>query len=363
MSLSGAILDRYSQEALMSLAASEGLMESRKQTDGVFERIAGTRADPLVRATLLEQIVLTPKIAFGNCHEFLWTALSGPLIDDGVITNLSSEEKNDEIESLSLEVLAGMLLAAGHPMSIEEIQRRATAAQDAFREQTEFSNRTGKEPPSEIGRMIREFLDVPEEYTNAEYEAQRRRNEIYSAFRPVGEAVKEFQRTSYLASKHGLTLRTPVLSANTDHMLLNPRFSLPPDSDQFVLFRVVATGLGKLTYRPTLRDSIKLAKDPATAALRDFLTAWKNELANTDIDAALKLQSEIKRATDALAKLQTVNNVGTITTWLSVPISAVEFMFGLPPVLGVSVGLVGKGASATSTFVSRKHRWAMFGNT
>lgn len=363
MSLNGAILDRYSQEALISLAASEGLMASRKETDGVYERIAQTKPDAIVRKTLLEQIVLTPNITFSNCHDFLWSALSGPLVEEGLITNLSSDDKSDEIETLSLEVLAGMLIAAGHPMSIEEIQRRALSTQAALREQTEFTNRTGKEPPSEITRVIREMMRVPDDYTPDEYQAQRRRNEIFGKFRPVVEAVEEFQRTSFLASKHNLILRTPVISQNTDLALLNPDFRLPPESDQFVLFRVVASGLGKLTYRSTLQDSIKLSKAPATVALREYLAAWKTELENGEVDAALKIQSEIKRATDAMEKLQTDRVAGTITTWLSVPVSAVEFMFGLPPVLGVTVGLVGKGASAKCEVVSRKYRWAMFGNT
>lgn len=363
MSLQGVILDRYSQNAFMSLAASEDLLDSQKETDGVFERIVRTKTNDLVRTTLLEQIVLTPKITFANCQDFVWTSLSGPLIDDGVITNVSTDGKNDEIESLSLEVLAGMFLAAGHPMSIDEIQRRATANQDALREEAEFTDRTGKVRPSQIDQITRRAFRVPDEYTNEECEAQRRRNETYGAFRPVVDAVEEFQRTSFLASKHNLVLRTPVLSPNTDQTFLKPGFSLPSESDPFVLFRVVANSLGKLTYRSTLGDSIKLANDPATVALRECLMAWKTELENTDVDAALKIQTEIKHATAALSKLQPVNIVGTITTWLSVPISAVEFMHGLPPILGVSVGLVGKGASAYGGVVSRKYRWAMFGNT
>jgi hypothetical protein len=154
-----------------------------------------------------------------------------------------------------------------------------------------------------------------------------------------------------------------VIFQNTEQTLLNPNFNLPPDSDQFALFRIVANGLGKLTYRSTLRESIQLASDPATVALREHLAAWEHELGREDADAALKIQTEIKRATDALAKLQPAETVGTVTTWLSVPISTVEFIFGLPPILGCTVGLVEKGASATSKLLARKHRWAMYGNT
>jgi hypothetical protein len=179
MSLSGAILDQYSQEALMSLGASEGLIESRTETDGVFEKIVGRQPEPIVRNTLLEQIVLTPNIVFANCHDFLWTALSGSLFDEGRITNLSSDEKSDEIESLSLEMLAGMLLAAGHPMPIEEIQRRATAAHEASCEEAEFTERTGKEPASEIGRVIGEAFGWPTKYSPEEYAAQQRRMERF----------------------------------------------------------------------------------------------------------------------------------------------------------------------------------------
>jgi hypothetical protein len=363
MNTKTAVVDKFTQESLMAMAAEEDLLLSTKETDGVYERIIGAQVNPVIKQQLLEQIVLTPQIAFNNCPQFLWESLDGPLIDKNNLANLDDEYDNDNLEKVTYDILSGMLIGAGHQISVAEIQRRYNAVQKALQEQEEYTKKTGKEPPSEIRRIILESCDVEDEYDPEEYKAQRLRNEVFSSFRPILHAFEEFQRVSHVASKYGYVLRIPIVPQGHTDSFLNPDSKSHMKSNDFVLFRIVADGLGKLTYRPTLRESIKLANDPATIALRECLSVWQKELLNTDVDAVIKIQSEIKKATKALSKLNTINNVGTITTWLSAPVSLFEFFLGLPPILGVSVGLAGKGTSAISTFTKTKYRWAMYANT
>jgi hypothetical protein len=64
----------------------------------------------------------------------------------------------------------------------------------------------------------------------------------------------------------------------------------------------------------------------------------------------------------AISRLSGVKTIGTITTWLGAPVAVVEVLLGLPPVLGFSVSVVGKLSSAKTMAITRKYKWAMYGN-
>ena len=160
-----------------------------------------------------------------------------------------------------------------------------------------------------------------------------------------------------------MLLKTPVFSECCQAQVVNPKYARGLESDALVLFRVAATELGRTTYRGTITGCLELANDPATVALREQIATWQLSLAAGDESGLRAAQIEIKRATTALSRLSGVRTVGTITTWLSVPAALTELLLGLPPVLGISVGVVGKIASAREMAVSRKYKWASYGSS
>jgi hypothetical protein len=370
MTLLSAVIDRHSMEAFMMMAHVEGLLNTDRETDGVFERICKTPVDYRIRQQLLEQLVLTPTLAFNRCPDFLWDALDGELKTEGNIINLDDPktELSPQAESLSLDIIAGLVRAAGHDIPTSEFGPRADAAEAAAKEEDEYVRQSGKEAPSMVSKQLIDILNkinlgIPHDYTEEEYEAQRRRNEKYKAFAPIGAAIAEYLAVAQLAAKHDMLLKTPQFSEAGQTQLINPNFVAGAASDELVLFRVVATQLGKITFRPTIKGSLALARDPATIALREQLQLWQTELPSGD-EAQLKaIQKEIDQANRAMSRLSGVETVGTITTWLSVPVAIAELVMALPPVLGISIGVVGKVSSASAMAITRKYKWAMFGNS
>lgn len=367
MALLSAVIDRHSSEAFMAMAHSEGLLNTSKETDGVFERLCRIPVDYRIRQQLLEQLVLTPTLAFTNCADLLWEALDGELKTEGNIINLDDPkvELSPQAQTLSLDIIAGLVRAAGHDIPISEFGPRADAVKAALDEEEEYVRQSGKKAPSLFSKQLIDILDLgnPHEYTDEEYEAQRKRNDKYKAFAPIGRAVEEYLAVAQLAAKHDMLIKTPQFPEAGQAQIINPNFVSDAASDELVLFRIVATRLGKITFRPTIKGSLELARDPATIALREQLQLWQTELPSGD-EAQLKaIQKEINKANTAISRLSGVETIGTITTWLSVPVAFVELLMSLPPVLGISVGAVGKVSSASALAITRKYKWAMFGNS
>jgi hypothetical protein len=352
------------------MAYSEGLLSAKTQTDGVFERICTTPIDYRVRQQLLEQLVLTPTIAFNRCDELVWAALTGELLDKGHIINVNDPKPEifPQAEQISFEIIAGLVRAAGEDIHPSRFRQIADAAIAARTEEDEYVARSGKEPPSLIKKGITDVLnqiglEIPGHYTEEEYEAQCRRNEKYRAFAPIGAALDEYLSVAQSATRHNMVLKTPQFSDAGQTQLVNPNFVAGASSNELILFRVVASQLGKTTFRPTIRGCLALSRDPATVALREQLELWKKMLPEGGEDQLKVVQREIGQAQKAISRLSGVETVGTIATWLSVPVATTELMLALAPVLGISVGVAGKVSSATVTAVTRKYEWAMFGNT
>jgi hypothetical protein len=369
MALLSAIIDRHSRETFMAMAHSEGLLNTSKMTDGVFERICTRPVDNRIRQQLLEQLVLTPTLAFNRCSDYLWEALNGKLKAEGNIINIDDpkDEPLPEVQTLSMDIIAGLVSAAGHDIPISEFRPRAKAVEAAFEEEMEYVRQSGNEAPSLFEKWINDSLNesdcnIPGKYTEEEYETQRKRNEKYEEFAPIAEAINEYISVAQLAAKHDMLIKTPQFSEAGQTQIINPNFVADSASDELVLFRIAATKLGKTTFRPTIIGSLELARDPATVALREQLQLWRTELPSGDSAQLKAIQKEINKANAAMSRLSGAETVGTITTWLSVPVAAVEFLMSLPPVLGISIGVVGKVSSASAMAITRKYKWAMFGN-
>ena len=126
---------------------------------------------------------------------------------------------------------------------------------------------------------------------------------------------------------------------------------------------IVAHDLGKLSFRPTLRESLALARDPATVALREQLPAWLHELAQGNIGRAELVQRDIKQAQRALRIASIGGGISNLTTWIGIPMIAVDSLLGLPSGVGITVTVIGTGGVATAAKLNHKYRWATFGNT
>lgn len=364
MTLTSAIVDSHSADALIALAAKERLIWTKRETDGVFERICATQYNPKVQEQLLEQLVLTPKISFCGYSDYLWDALDGPLKQEGYLANLDSpSESSIHLKTMPLDVVAGLV---GRIITEAELIGIHGRVQHALGEEREYEERNKKPVPNLLQEdilrvMTRNRLTNPSEYTDEDIEAQRHRSAVYKEFSPIASAIQEYARLTSVAERFGLMVKTPMLQGQSSTSFLNPKFEAGTDDSELVLFRIVAQQLGRTTFRPSLKGSLALASESATKSLREMLSIWYARLATGDSGELQRIQKEINRATKELKRRSEVQNLGVITTLLAVPISAAEYILQLPPVLGISVSSLGLMACRNDEKILNSYRWASYG--
>lgn len=367
MALTSAVIDRRSSEALLALAFKERLVWTTEQTDGVFERMCQGTYDPLMQAQLLEQLVLTPKLSMCDFDSNVWRALDGPFKQH--LANLDAPDADDApMQPLPIEMISGL---AGKEITEEAMHNLVTRVRMCVAEERHYEVASGKKAPDINQEQIKEIMGkffarggpFQRDYTAAELEAQRRRNAVYNEFSPFISAMHEYARLAKVADKFGLLVRTPILNSSVPGPSLTPFFDPSKVDAEVAIFRIVAHELGRTTYRPSLVGSLKLAKQSATQALREMLPLWYARLAEGDESELRRLQAEISQASKALENLSGVRTLGKITTWLALPVAAVEMLTAVLPVLSTTVSLAGFLGWRKDDQISKKYHWASYGGT
>jgi hypothetical protein len=264
---------------------------------------------------------------------------------------------------LPLDIISGLLGRALTHDSVADLLARVGMA---LADEKDFERRTGRPAPDLNGVSIRAALNkgglrIPEEYTAAEIEAQRRRSAIYSDFMPIANAMNEYARLCSVAERYDLMLRTPVPQSPSESTIENVKFRPAEGDQQLRLLRIVAHELGRTTFRPTLTDTIRLAREPATVDLRRMMDIWLQRLYAGDERELLRIQHEIRQASGHLAKLPSVQTVGRATAIIGVPVAVAEMLLALPPVLGLSIATVGLLANRAEDRKLETYKWATFG--
>lgn len=367
MALTSAVIDRRSSEALLALAFKEGLVWTTEETDGVFERMCQGSVDSGMQAQLLEQLVLTPKLSMCGFDPNVWRALDGPLKHH--LANLDApDEDGAPIQPLPIEMISGLMGKEITEKAMSELVSRMRAT---IEEERQYEATSGKKAPDIDREEIRELIAkrvmrnslFQRNYSEAEIESQRRRNAVYREFSPVVNAMQEYARLAKIADKFGLLVRTPILNSTVPGPSLTPTFDPSKIDAEVAIFRIVAHQLGRTTYRPTLAGSLKLADHSATKALREMLPLWYTRLAEGDAGELQRLQSEISQASTALESLSDVRTLGKVTTWLALPVAAVELFLAAVPIVSTTVSLAGFLGWRKDEQVSKRYHWASYGGT
>jgi hypothetical protein len=360
------VLDNTLTETYLSLAVQERLLEEEEdQTDRYLRRYETAPLSQELKQAVLEQVVLTPQVI--SIKNMPVEYFSGPLMErKGLIYIPPPVEYPLDLASFSRPMVDAMLRSRGYNFSEEEFAKRVTGAERAFKEREEFIRQTGKEPPNLLKRQIQKIFkldSVDDEYTSEEYEEEERRSETIKLAAPIFKCTEEYLQLVTVATKEKALIRIPTSIPpleNTQEPLMNIKTT---GHEDIALLRVVATGLGKLTFRNSLKESLDLAEHPNTQALREQLARWKESLQHGEIDNLEEIQRDVKEATSELAQLTRIKNIGRVVAYLSLPISVVSILSGLPPVLGIYIGLVGLATRVRVEETEDALQWAMFGNT
>jgi hypothetical protein len=267
----------------------------------------------------------------------------------------------------SRSIIGGMLRARRYDIPEDEFQPRLDRCHAALKEQEEYEASHNRKLPSPIQMEIYRFVlrglpPCPGDFTEEELHAQETRHRIYQDASPILECMTEYLDLAVIAHTQNTLLTTPV-EATADTVLTPPPIPAEGAAPEIALVRIVARDLGKLSFRPTLRESLALARNPATVALREQLPVWLDELAAGNIGRAELVQREIAQATRALKIAAVGSAVSNLTTWAGLPLLALDSLVGLPASLGLAVSIIGTGGLAASEGIKHQYRWVTFGNT
>ncbi len=83
----------------------------------------------------------------------------------------------------------------------------------------------------------------------------------------------------------------------------------------------------------------------------------EQELRLGKMQALRKAEREIYQAWADLARNEKVSQVNRWATYLSVPVSSIEAYFGLLPVAGVTMGIVGTAITLYTRYLEKKNNW------
>jgi hypothetical protein len=111
------------------------------------------------------------------------------------------------------------------------------------------------------------------------------------------------------------------------------------------------------------KQTLKLAKDPGTMALRAKIQEWTDSLTEESGATTERIQQEIKDTLRILEKTGVGSTISNITTYIAIPIGLAAIVSGLAAAVGWICTIGGTIGLATSQVAKRKYQWASFGSS
>lgn len=129
----------------------------------------------------------------------------------------------------------------------------------------------------------------------------------------------------------------------------------------FVVLRAaLAEDRGVLPHIRDIHHALALRRDPALRSLRKMLAEFHASVQRGDADLLVAARREVAKAKRAMARRRKWQHGMDWLSYLSVPVAVAEAVTGIPPIAGVSLGILGATGTAVSSRVSRRHEWVMF---
>jgi len=130
----------------------------------------------------------------------------------------------------------------------------------------------------------------------------------------------------------------------------------------YQVFKATIEGLsGFVPKANTIEDVLRLREDTRVGRFRSRLSEFVQAAQSGDAYAMRDLRGAIQRDSKELGGLDSRKKISKWTTYLSLPVSVIEALTGMPPITGLSIAGVGGVAQVASDAKKRKHDWILFG--
>lgn len=394
--LKSVVFDQLHFEAFIKLALDEKLLiVDDMKTDGVFRRFKSMKVKPAIKKRVLEQITYSSQVITSNVFFDKTQGLSGKLVEEEyIVFDQKPEKEADEDSVLIIENIPTdrmiELYQKAFPMPIilsiinssrkEKFSKKQVSnilrdGLNAVKEQLNFERTSGKSAPdiggvqqlmtevfNKAGLVIPDQLD---NYTKYELEAQKKRNRIYRKASPILNGLTEFIDVTESAKRNKAFAKFA-----TPGRIYKTKSAIKFDNRAMAIFKIIADGLGKMTHRNTLTESIELSTNEATAALRIYINELVQNIENLNEREIQKIRKEVSKALTVLAKNKDFNKDARFFTYVGLPVSVLGSLGFVSPVIGsavtiggIAISLLGVINTKVNQDVEDSHRWATFQNS
>lgn len=354
------VLDSSSVLGLLQMATDESLLRDIPGNDDKF--LGSLQARPLPdwrRQQILEQIIINSRIY--TLQNLPFDRIEGEFLDMNLLNVAKGGTKHDEeVKSISPELIEGMLRGKGYDKTYDEWLTIFNSSNAVLKEVTEYEAR---HPDTNLDNPIKAFTlgMVDREYQDSEeYKLSMKWNQASNMAAPLMSAFEEFVSLSNYATSNSRYLRTPIYNLSPNLFNLKPES--PNDNEAVYVFRIVTEQLGTFPVCSSLRQALKLANSPDAKALRDKMDEWLRSLQNDSADLTTKIQKDIQKATKSIHKANTVAIAGTVSGYISLPVSAIGIVNPLLGAVGLALTVVAMIADNHSKTLRNSVRWVGFGS-
>jgi hypothetical protein len=362
--------------ALLSLAAQEGLLEQGiGDADFMFDQCRSRDIPVWLAREISQQIILCPHV-YGMQEDR--EIFAGELLGEGVLTFSPPKGESDADTGVSAEAsralaivtteaALGLLAAQGINMTTDELITKWAFVEKENSDLAKSLTHAGIAVENVLENRFSIFMALTfGKQTSEIMRLQKRRSELEDVALPIMSAFGELSNTFGHAQKEDIqSIFLPRHSSA--HGEVQDSLTSPPGAEftgatEAALLRVVTERLGRLPYRPSLRESITLARSSPAKDLRELLHQWTDELPNGVTQQLTAIEREAAKAVRALTQSQDLAFGSKFITYIGGAGLLLSAIAHIPPEFGIGTTIMGVGIQVVADRIQKKYNWASFGN-
>jgi hypothetical protein len=354
------IIEPSASGALLALAYHEGLLIESDDNDYCLRHLASLNYPVWLITQALEQVVLFDELHLTS--RIPWRGIHGELIESGPFISVAEPSKpKDEVERIDPALLHGILKARGISPTPFEDPSILEGVGKALRQLDEWGEKYHEEPPSPISLLVQRTLGREQNLHPKYIELERIRLPL-QAFQPIASAIEQYLEVIATAQERDAFVMTPIYEA-VSQKLFQPRITEQQVNAPTGLLRLTSAKLGTLPFGQNLTQTLRLARDPATVALRVKIQEWTDSLTEDSGKDTERIQQEISHSLSILKKANIGAQASNITTYLGIPMALLAPVSAFVAAMGWVCTVAGTIGLAASHATAKRYRWASFGSS
>ena len=376
--------------SFFAMAEKEGMLYSRNG-----EEVPVRKVSAALRQRILSLIVLFDKVLI---HDFTEGTFRIPDLEiDGIVDVKAVGEPLRTISPLSIKWKQGYHGPRDRPPKpllkslrlMEEYRHLIISRLSAHRD--EFNKAVAKSLGYSYQRYLEEFLEYATAYARGDDKilSNHPLREIFGnkQLKFIKEELFDFSSKDSLSPTNATLLMAAVFAneiaviidlsrsmgvgvATEDYgqglrsavRIDDKKLETELASKHYLTIRsIVAEQKGMMPQIEGIQHALKLRSDPYLKAMRSELCRINESIMKGDRDIMVEALKEFNKASSFLSRREKLNKALKFLTFIAVPVTVIEAIFGAPPVTGLSIASLSACGMQVSNRLAQKGEWILFG--